>query len=211
MNMKMFDMPQGSQEWWAIRRGIPTASEFDKIITPAKCQVSAQARNYICKLIADLAALYPPENVESWTNHAMRHGIDCEPEARRWYEFDRGVQVAQVGFCITDDGRFGCSPDGLVGEDGLLELKCPQLHTHADYLLDGGLPTEYKCQVHGQLVVTGRKWVDFLSYSPGLDPLLIRVEPDEFTAKLASALEVFWQQYQEALQKLGVTVTPCQP
>jgi hypothetical protein len=100
--------------------------------------------------------------------------------------------VEQVGFCTLDDGTFGCSPDSLVGDDGMLEIKCPSPAVHVGYLLGDKLPTTYRAQVQSQLFVTGRAWCDFLSYHPDLPPLLVRVEPDpKWHAKFAEELEKF--------------------
>ena len=200
--MKTFMCAQYSPEWWTIRRGVPTASEFDRIMTPKKRTYSAGAGGYIAQLIADTACLNPNFFTDRPQSRAMADGINNEPEARRYYELIAEHHVQQVGFCLTDDGRFGCSPDGLVGDDGGLELKCPQLNTQAKYLVKGELPLEYMCQVHGQLIVTGRKWWDFLSYAPGLAPLLVRVEPNDFTDLLRVHLERFWTQYQETKAKI---------
>lgn len=185
---------QYTAEWFTLRRGVPTASAFDKIITPKTGKLAAAHEGYVCELIADLCRLdYPGERAAT---PAMRNGTLTEPEARRFYEMERDVE--QVGICFSDDGRFACSPDGLVGDDGLLELKCPEPKTHVGYLLANDLPTEYVAQVHGQLIVTGRKWVDFMSYCPGFRPLLVRVEPCEFTDKLRDVLEEFWPRLQRA-------------
>jgi hypothetical protein len=191
---------QGTGEWWELRRGLATASGFSRIVT-SKGKLSKQADGYIAELIADIASLNPNFFTSQGTQ-AMRNGQAAEPEARRWYEMEKNVDVRQVGFCTTDCGRFGCSPDGLVGDDGGLELKCPMLKTHSLWLIKGVIPTEYRAQVHGSLIVTGRKYWDFLSYSPGLEPLLVRVEPDEFTATLKQALEDFWVRFTEAVEKL---------
>lgn len=194
--MTIHDMEQYSPDWWAIRRGVPTASEFSSILTPKTGKLSAAADTYICRLIGDL---YDPEypRIDKGVNDAMREGTRREPESRRWYELDRALSVQQVGFCLTDDGRFGCSPDGLVGQDGVIELKNPGHAQQVRYLIDNTLPDDYRVQVHGQLLVTGRKWLDFMSYAPPLPPLLVRVVPDEFTVKLAAALEAFWVRFLE--------------
>lgn len=199
--MTVYDCPQYSDEWWALRRGVPTASEFGCIITPAKGELSKQAETYACRLIADkYDAFYG--RPEEYVSAAMKNGSIMEPEARRFYEFERDVDVRQVGFCLTDDGRFGCSPDGLVGDDGGLELKTPQPHTHVKYLLDGVLPLDYRPQVHGAMAVTGRDWWDFMSYSAGLPKLLVRVERDDYTKRLQDALEEFWPLYQGMLNRI---------
>lgn len=201
--MKVFTCAQGSQEWHDLRRGVPTASEFQRILPPKTRKPGAGARSYLEELIGDKMSIYYRENAESFTNKAVRWGEQCEAEARKWYALERNVDVELVGFCTTDDGRFGCSPDGLVGEDGGLELKCPQANTHVGYLLDGVLPTDYMGQVHGSLIVTGRKWWDFLSYAPGLPPLLVRVTPDEYTEALRKQLDKFWDELQAATELVG--------
>lgn len=200
--MKAFDCDQYSPEWWRLRRGVPTASEFGRILTPKTMKLASAADDYVCELVGDIACLSSDYAAFRPTSKAMDAGTLTEPEARRYYEMETGQDVQQVGFCMTDDERFGCSPDGLVGEDGGLELKCPLLKTQAAYLMDGGLPAEYRAQVHGCLIITGRAWWDFLSYAPGLDPLLIRVTPDEYTLALRGALEIFWVRFQEAKAKL---------
>ncbi len=194
--MKEIECDQLSPEWWEARKGVPTASCFSRIIT-AGGKLSAQADDYIAELIGERVCLTPNYFTTQGkpVTRDMQHGTDTEPEARRFYEMERGVDVRRVGFIMTDDCRFGCSPDGLVDPDGALELKCVMLKTQVKYLLEGTLPSEYRAQVHGQLIVTGRKWVDFLSYAPGLEPFIIRVEPDAFTRELKVGLEMFWDRY----------------
>eukprot|EP00752_Nemacystus_decipiens_P016734 g14972.t1 len=188
-------------EWWQARRSVPTASRFSDICTPARGDYSESAGPYICELIAD--RLDPDYGlVEDYQSAAMRNGTILEPEARRFYEFDRSVKVEQVGLCMDDYSRFGCSPDGLCGDDGCLEIKSPMHKTQVKYLIDGGLPSEYKPQVHGHLVVTGRQWCDFLSYAQGLPHLLIRIVPDDYTDKLRACLNKFWDEYQAAWEKI---------
>ncbi len=196
--MTIFDMDQYSPEWWKERRGVPTASEFGSIMTAKTMKLAAAHETYIHRLIGDLFDLEYGKKDDIATA-AMRRGTEMEPEAREFYEVQNKADVRQVGFCLDTTGRFGCSPDGLVGEDGCLELKNPSAHTHVAWTLAGGLPDEHRAQVHGHLIVTGRKWCDFLSYYPGLPPLVVRTEPDEYTAKLAAALDEFWTKYQTAL------------
>lgn len=196
--MILIDCEQGTPEWHAARMGIPTASQFARIMTPAKRGYSSQASGYICELIAELRGV----EKDRYTSDAMQHGIDTEAEARAWYAFTRDIDVRQVGFCMTDDGRFGCSPDGLVGDDGGAEIKCPEPKTHVEYLLDGGLPLAYKCQVHGSLFVTGRAWWDFVSYCPPMPELVVRVTPDDFTDALRGALDRFHAEFEAAKKKI---------
>ncbi len=189
--MKAFEFDQYSPQWWDARRGVPTASEFGKIMTAKTLKLSASATEYAIRLIADTYDLtYGP--TDEPLSAAMRKGTFAEPESRRFYAMERNCDVQQVGFCMTDDGRFGCSPDGLIGDDGALELKNPSAHTHVGWLLDNAVPDEHKAQVHGHLIVTGRAWCDFLSYCPGFPPLLVRTFPDDYTKKLAACLDEFW-------------------
>lgn len=202
--MKIIECQQGSSEWWEARRGVATASEFSRIITSVKGNLSAAADNYICELLAEKFHVGPAEELAGFCSKAMRNGSECEPQARAWYEMVNHVKVEEVGFILSDCGRVGCSPDGLIGEDGGLELKCPHGKTHLRYCLDGTLPEEYKAQVHGALAITGRAWWDFLSYVPGLPPFCIRVEPDDFTEQLRRALEEFHARYLEIQDLLGL-------
>ena len=117
--------------------------------------------------------------------------------------------MQRVGFILTDDGRVGCSPDGLVGEDGGLELKCPSPAKHVSYLLDEQeLVDEYTHQVQGCLYVTGRAWWDLMSYYPGMEPVIVRVEPNaEYQKALGNALATFLADLDAAKAKLGITDT----
>lgn len=208
--MKTFMCVQYSPEWWQIRRGVVTASAADRIITPTG-KPSAQADGYIAELIADLVELSPNAFSDRGRmgTPAMEAGRQAEPTARDWYSLTRNVDVQQVGFIRSECGRYGASPDGMIDkaeEPGSLELKCPLLKTHAKYLMEGQvLPSEYKPQVHFQLLVTRRKWVDFMSYAEGLPPLLVRVVPDSYTLLMANMLHDFLTRYDAALAKLGVT------
>lgn len=201
------DMPQYTPEWFAVRRGVPTCSNFSKIITPAKGEMSKSAIGYAFELVAQ--AVDPAYGAQDdYVSAAMKNGTIMEPEARRFYEFDADATVEPVGFCLTDDGRFGGSPDGLVGADGCLELKSPEPKTQVAYLYRGGLPDEYKPQVHGHIIITGRKWCDFVSYARGLPPLRVRVEPNEYTDALRACLDEFWTIYQAVKDAVPITPPP---
>lgn len=205
--MKQFDCEQKSETWWRLRAGVPTSSQFERVIQPVKLGPSTSQDNYIDQLICetiDYSYAGDPEEV-GFVSKSMENGTICEPVARSWYCFDRDCDVQEIGFCMSDDGRFGCSPDGLIGDEGMLEIKCPDLRTHVRYLRDGVLPSKYKPQVHGSLIVTGREWCDFVSYSASdeLDNLVVRVYPDKFTQALREELDRFWVKYQTALEKLG--------
>lgn len=195
--MKIYDFEQRSEEWFAIRCGKPTASSFDKIVT-AKGEPSKQSQKYLYKTAGEHIAGIAEETYQS---AAMLRGIELEEEARNLYEMITGREITQVGFCVEDG--CGCSPDGLVGDDGMIEIKCPIISTHVGYLLDNKLPTDYIQQVQGQLLVTGRKWCDFVSHYPGLKPLIIRVERDEkFIGLLSIELKLFTDNLKEIVNKI---------
>ncbi len=198
--MKIINCDQRSNEWFQAKLGIPSASNFDKIIT-ASGKPSAQSKNYMYKLAGEKVSNFVEEGHQS---AAMLRGIELEEEARQMYQIVSGNEVEQVGFCITEgEAVFGCSPDGLIGDDGLVEVKCPLIHTHVGYLMDNKLPNEYFQQVQGQLLVTGRKWCDFVSYFPGLKPLIVRVERDnEFLKLLEAELVLFCKKLTETIEKL---------
>ena len=195
--MKTIDCKQYTAEWWDTRKGIPTASNFGRIVTPKQWKPATGRWSYLCELIADY---YNPHygQHEQYVSDAMAHGSYTEPEARRYYEFTKGVVVDEVGFCVEDKGRYGCSPDGLVGDDGACEFKAPDLKTHVGWLLDNCVPDKYLPQCHGVLLVTGRKWIDFMSYCPPLPNVVHRVEPSDKTEKLAAYLEDFCEELSSA-------------
>ena len=175
--MRIIDVVQGSDAWLDARAFLPTSSHADEIMTPGKLAPSASQTGYRNKLLAE----YIFGHWIDWNNktHAMELGTEREDNARAWYELTRGVDVEQVGLILTDDGRFGCSPDGLVGEDGMVEIKNPLLHTHVGYLVDPAtLVKEYRGQTQAQLWVTGRAWCDLISYNPDIERVVVRVEPD---------------------------------
>ena len=174
--MIILDVEQGSRAWIEARLGIPTASEFSRIVTPGG-KLSASRDEYIGTILAEWAL--GEEDVgfqDEWTER----GKLLEPEARDFYRFHRDADVQPVGFIYRDEARsVGASPDGVVGEAGLLELKVPKAATHLRWLAVGTIPRQHSIQVQGQLWVSGRAWVDFMSYHPGLPPLIVRAEPDE--------------------------------
>lgn len=183
--MKVIDVEQGSEQWHRERCGLPTVSEFSRFITPAKGDYSSQAKGYIADLIVE--SVEGPQ--ESYVSGYMERGRVLEDEARLEYEFENDVEVVQVGLIVNHGA--GYSPDGLIEPDGALEIKCPKSSTHVKWLLDGKLPFEHKPQVHGALYVGQLEWLDFVSYCPGYPTLTIRVTPDEYTAKVADALDRF--------------------
>lgn len=197
--MKLIECAPGSPEWIAARLGIPTASRFSSILTPAKRQLAAARFRYRNELLAEHFTGEPTDGADS---DFMERGRLMEPDAVAYYEFARGIDTKPGGFCVADDGSHGCSPDRLVGDDGGLEIKCPSAAVHVGYLLDGP-GADYVCQVQGSLMVTGRAWWDFCSYNPVLPPVLIRFERDgEFIGALREALGTFLGELSEARKRL---------
>jgi hypothetical protein len=199
--MKILHCEQGSTEWSLARCGVVTASEAKAIITPGwKPTTGEGRRTYLLTKVAEKIMGSPRQTGGSWS---MEQGTVKEGSAAGWYEFSQNCTVQHVGLCLSDDGLTGCSPDALVGEDGGLEIKSPESHTHIGYLLDGGMPRIYLPQVHFSLFVTGRSWWDFLSYHPFLPKLLVRVRRDEaIIAAIASTLAQFATDFDAALTRV---------
>lgn len=195
------NVEQGSPEWFALRAGIPTASNFDKIIT-SKGEPSKQAQKYMYQLAGE-RILGTCE--QGYTNHHMERGKIVEEEARQYYELVNDVLVEQVGLCYKNDKRrFSCSPDGIIGSQGGLEIKCPTIAVHVEYLKGNKLPTTYFQQVQGSLYVCEVDYWDFLSYYPGLKKLEIRIDPDfKFHRMLESRLNEFCDQLDELVKEIA--------
>ena len=201
--MKVFaDIIQGSEEWKRIRKGKPTASNFSRIITAAKAELSKQATDYIRELIGEC---FVPDFEYFTGNFFTERGKMLEPEAREAFIAESGLFIEEVGFVLADDGICGCSPDGLIiGVGGRefcsgLEIKCPTPKEHIGYVLDGVLPDAYRQQVHGSMAVTGLDEWHFWSYFPGLKPLHVVVKRDDYTAKIEKALASFVADYRAAM------------
>jgi len=187
--MKVHDCVQGTEQWLQLRAGIPTSSEFDKIITPKTGKPSGQAENYMFGLIAERLMGHP---CIEYMSHWMDRGSQMEAEAVAFYEFQRDQETEKIGFLTNDEGTIGSSPDRFVGDDGLLEIKVPKESTHVGYLLKEAVDQAYFPQVQGQLWISGRQWVDILSYHPEMPPALIRVERNEpFILMLQAAVNAF--------------------
>lgn len=166
---------QGSPEWLASRLGRPSASNFGRLVTGSG-KPSSSAESYINEMIAErLTGRSKP----FYTNEHMERGNALEPEAREAYEFITDFEVVETGFILHDSQEFGCSPDGLVAEQGGLEIKCPSDSVHVSYLRAGKVPSKYYQQVQGCLWITGREWWDFMSYHPEMPHLLVRAHRNE--------------------------------
>lgn len=187
-------------EWMKLRIGIPTASNFDKIVTPGG-EPSKQWEAYAHKILAEEIVGHQIDTFVK--SAAMEEGNNREAESVAYYELQRDVTTMAIGF-VTDDARsMGCSPDRMIGDDGLLETKNPMAHTHVGYLIDGKLDKAYWPQLQGQLLVTGRKWVDIVSYFPEMPEFIIRVTRDgPYLEVLERELKTFNTKLQLKRQKL---------
>lgn len=166
------DLTQGSGEWRMARRGIPTASNFNRIITP-KGVPSTQARAYMHRLIAERLLGYDFDPVQGSTIWAMERGRLLEREAADDLTNRHNMKLSSAGFVTDDGGRYGCSPDRLVvGKNEAVEIKCPMPWTHIGYLLDGP-GDDYIAQVQGQLLVGGWDCIHFYSYHPHMPSFLM--------------------------------------
>lgn len=159
-------MAQRSDEWFAHRIGRVTASKIADVMAQTQSGPGAARKNYMADLIAERLT---GERREGFTNAAMQWGADTEPQARAMYEFVTDLTVTEVGF--VDHPKIdmaGCSPDGLVGDDGMVEIKCPNTATHLDTLLSGTIDAKYLKQMQFQMACTDREWCDFVSFDPRL-------------------------------------------
>jgi putative phage-type endonuclease len=182
-------MDQGTEEWFTIRIGKVTASRVADVIAKTKTGYSASRDNYMAQLVCERLT---GQKGESFTNAAMQHGVETEAYARAAYEALQDVLVDEVGFVPHPTIEMaGASPDGLVGEDGLIEIKCPNTATHIDTLLSQTVPGKYNTQMQFQMACTGRKWCDFVSFDNRLPEELqlfvTRVPRDEVFIRLIEA------------------------
>lgn len=178
------DIQQGTEEWFAAKLGKPSASNASKIITNDG-KPSKQREGYLYELAGEILT---GTHENGYKNESMVVGQEREAEARDYYSFIRGAEVQQVGVIYKDENKkIVCSPDGWVDGKHGLELKNPMAKTHVKYLLDGDVPAEYYAQVQFSLYVTGCDYWDFMSYVPGMKPLLLRIEPDK---KFQEALNI---------------------
>lgn len=197
---------QGSDLWKQLRLGHVTASNIAEIMSKGKGNAEAIGRyKYKVRLVAERLT---GVGAESFTNAAMEWGSEQEQFAAIEYEAAKGVFVEKTGFWPDPEIKWlGVSPDRLVGDDGLVEFKCPNTTTHLSYLFDNKVPSEYFKQIQCQLWVTGRKWCDFVSYDPRLPKrnqmLIIKVERDEeFIAEMKAEVEKFLAEVESLIIKL---------
>lgn len=198
-------MEQRSDEWFQARCGKVTASKVADVIAKTKSGYSAGRASYMAQLIAERLTGQP---ADSYCNAAMQWGIDTEPFARAAYEFYRDSEVTEVGFIIHPEiDQSGASPDGLVADDGLVEIKCPNTATHIDTLLSGKVPRKYITQMQWQMACTGREWCDFVSFDPRMPEdmrLFVHKLPrdDKYISGLGEEISMFLDELETKIQKL---------
>lgn len=176
--MKIIDVEQGTDEWFEARCGVVTASEFSSVMATGRGSSPSKTRKtYMLKKIGEQLTERP---ADSWGgNGHTERGHEDEPIARGLYEAITGNSVATTGLITTDCSRIGYSPDGLVGEEGLIEIKSKAPHRHIECILNNAIPPEHMDQLWGGLLVSERKWIDFVSYCEGLPLFIKRVNRDE--------------------------------
>lgn len=189
---------QGTPEWFAARLGRVTSSHFSDVL----CKGSGR-KTYMMKVLAERMT---GERMENFSAKWMEEGSEVEPQARGYYAELNHVPVEQVGFIQLGDD-IGSSPDGLVGLDGMIEIKCPFPSTHLGWILKGTLPSEHRCQVQGELWVSGRQWNDFISFDPRVRSRpywSIRIERDEkYIKELAKEVNQFIEELHILADKIS--------
>jgi putative phage-type endonuclease len=205
--MNVLPYAQGSAEWLAARTGRLTASRMSAIMAKGRSGAPSATR---AACMGELIAEYLTGNpTEGYINADMQRGTDLEPEARAAYELHAGQMVSEVGLVLHPrNARYGASPDGVVGDDGLLEIKCPRTHVHIAYTLAGKPPAEYLPQMAWQAACCERKWVDFVSYAPAMPPRLrlfvVRYVPEPgYIAELEAEAAAFLAEMMDKIEKLN--------
>lgn len=192
----MNDIAQRSPEWFAARLGIATASMFSAVLAKIKTGEAAERRNYRAQLVVERLTGKP---VDTYQNAAMLHGTEQEPFARMAFAANTSAIVEEVGFLRHATIDAGCSPDGLIDEDGMIEIKCPfQTAIHIE-TLKNGMPREHIPQVQGQMWIAGRQWVDFVSFDPRMpERLQLFVQriarDDEYITNLGKEIAAFMEE-----------------
>lgn len=196
------DIEQGTDEWLNLRLAVITASKYKDVLAGGKGLTrSAYMRQLAAEAITGM-------RTESFSNSAMEWGTEHEPQAKAMYELMQCEEVEEIAFIKHDEINTGVSPDGLIGDTGLIEIKCPNTTTQIETVLNGKMPTKHIPQVQGQLWVSEREWCDFVSFDPRINGkssfFCVRVSrDDEYINKLESAVIKFDSELQEMIDKLG--------
>jgi putative phage-type endonuclease len=202
----MSEIIQGTPEWHFQRLGKVTASRVADVIAKTKTGYSTSRENYMAQLICERLTGTP---TESFTNAAMQWGTDTEPKARVAYESKTFTSVTEVAMISHPSiPNTGASPDGLIGDDGLIEIKCPNTATHIDTVLSDKVPSKYITQMQWQMACTQRKWCDFVSFDPrmpdGLQLFIQRVDFDvDYVKMLEAEITVFLAELETKIEKLN--------
>ena len=198
-------MEQRTEEWFEARMGCVTASRTADVMAKTKSGYAASRANYMAELICERLTC---ERQGGFSSAAMQWGTETEPQARMAYEIITGATVVETGFVLHPEiAGFGASPDGLIGDDGLIEIKCPNTATHIDTLLADKVPTKYIIQMHVQMLCTGRAWCDFVSFDPrlpiDLQMFTKRVERDDKLAEeIVTEVQSFLANMEAKIAKL---------
>lgn len=203
--LEVFDCPQNSPEWMECRRGIPTASQFATVLAKGKGGGSSVTRReYLYKLAGEVIT---GQLAESYSNHHMERGHEQEPAARELYALLKDREPLPVGF--IRNGRKGASPDSLIGDDGLLELKSKLPHRLIAAMFRDDEPPEHRAQCQGQMWVAEREWLDLAVYWPGLPLVVHRVERDEeYIKTLAAEVDRFNEELDLIVQRVRAYGNP---
>jgi hypothetical protein len=198
--MIIHQVEQRSEEWFAIRAGKITASVASKLVTPTGKR-SVQYRGEIARVIAEARGLQEPELLKP--TYWMERGVDMEDEARAWFEVETGLATEVVGFIESDDHLSGFSPDCITAQGTIaVELKCPKPSTHIQWLMDGILPKEHLGQCHFGMAITGARYTYFMSYCPEIEPLIIKLERDDYTQTMVDAIANYIDEFKSAYEKV---------
>ena len=193
------NIEQGTPAWFEARAGIPTASMFSAVLSKGRSGAESKTRKtYMLKLLGERLT---GELQEGFTNEHMERGKVMEAEARTMYEFQSDNEAKEIGF--IRNGEKGCSPDAVINDNGMLEIKTKLPHLQLAALLKGEMPADHKAQVQGQLMVAEREWCDFVSYWPKLPLLLVRVERDEkYIKTLSEQIDIFNEEMAQLEQQI---------
>lgn len=203
--MKIHNVDQLSIEWAKLHVGVISASEYGNLVKAnLKPRDGEMPKTYLYKKVAEVFRGEPMCNLSpGFSVSATEQGLFLEEEAIPFVSLSYDLDIKRVGFCMHDNGLAGCSPDGLIGEDGGIEIKSPDVHTHCKYLLCGVVPADYVPQVQFSLYVTGRKWWKFVSYRRRFPALVLTVERDEETMeKIDTVVKAFHANLNAAANKL---------
>jgi len=197
--MRIYECQQRSEEWYRLRAR-PTCSSFKEFVTPARGDYAAGATDYAATIVAKKLNVYVEPPPSFW----MQWGVENEPHAKAAYTAQTGNDIVEVGFIMPDGtDAWGGSPDGLIGDDGLVEIKCPAPETLLLYHAKGVLPPPYRPQVQGLLLLTERSWCDFFVWHPYVAPFLLRVESDiAYQTRIAEALLRLLEEITDLEEKL---------